>query len=378
MANEEHLEILKQGVEVWNKWREDNPDIRPDLSDADLEGADLSGADLREANLGGANLSEAGLRGANLRGADLEDAYLNDADLSQANLSGANLRNADFIDANLRGADLRDANLYIAILGNADLSDANLANANVGLTFLMGTKLAQTNFEGAVLFGASFSDVDLSVAVGLDKVRHDGPSSLGIDTLYKSGGMIPAEFLRGCGLPEDCITHFPSIIGALEPIQFYSCFISYSTKDEEFARRLYSRMRDEKLRVWFAPEEMKGGKLLHEQIEQAIQIHDRLLIILSEESMKSEWVKREIRNARRAEKKEDHRKLFPIRLVDYDAIENWKGFEGDGAEDLAFELGKFYIPDFSNWKDHDSFEKEFEKLLRDLRAEEKRQAGDRS
>jgi len=133
-------------------------------------------------------------------------------------------------------------------------------------------------------------------------------------------------------------------------------------------------MRDEKLRVWFAPEEMKGGRILHEQIEQAIQLHDRLLIILSEESMKSEWVKREIRNARRAEKKENRRKLFPIRLVDYESIENWKGFEGDGAEDLAFELGKFYIPDFSNWKDHDSFEKEFDRLLRDLRAEEKRQA----
>jgi hypothetical protein len=74
----------------------------------------------------------------------------------------------------------------------------------------------------------------------------------------------------------------------------------------------------------------------------------------------------------RAEKKEGRRKLFPIRLVDYRAIEDWKGFDGDGGEDLAFELGKFYIPDFSNWKDHDAFEREFAKLLRDLRAEERR------
>jgi CO dehydrogenase/acetyl-CoA synthase epsilon subunit len=100
-------------------------------------------------------------------------------------------------------------------------------------------------------------------------------------------------------------------------------------------------------------------------------VHDRLLIILSGESMKSEWVKREIRNARRAEKIENRRKLFPITLVDYQAIENWKGFDGDGGEDLAFELSRFYIRDFCNWKDQDSFEQEFAKLMRDLRAEER-------
>jgi hypothetical protein len=230
--------------------------------------------------------------------------------------------------------------------------------------------LAGANFEDAQIIRTSFSNVDLSVALNLDKVRHGGPSTIGIDTLYKSRGKIPVEFLRGCGIPDDFITFIPSHFGIQQAIQFYSCFISYSTRDEEFARRLYSRMRDEKLRVWFAPEDMKGGKLLHEQIEQAIQLHDRLLVVLSDESMASEWVKREIRNARRAEVREKRRKLFPIRLVDYKAIEDWKGFDGDGGEDLAFELSSYYIPDFSNWKDHDAFELEFAKLLRDLRAEE--------
>jgi len=67
MANEEHVKILKQGVEVWNKWREENPDvIIPDLS-----GANLSGAILREADLSEADLIRANLRGAILRGAIL-------------------------------------------------------------------------------------------------------------------------------------------------------------------------------------------------------------------------------------------------------------------------------------------------------------------
>jgi len=88
-------------------------------------------------------------------------------------------------------------------------------------------------------------------------------------------------------VPDDFIAFIPSHFGMQQAIQFYSCFISYSTRDEEFARRLYSRMRDEKLRVWFAPEEMKGGQKLYEQIERAIQLHDRLLLVLSESSMQS-------------------------------------------------------------------------------------------
>jgi hypothetical protein len=197
-----------------------------------------------------------------------------------------------------------------------------------------------------------------------------GPSTIGIDTLYKSGGKIPEIFLRNCGVPDEFITFFPSLIGAQQSVQFYSCFISYSTKDEEFARRLHSRMRAEKLRVWFAPEDIKGGEKIHEQIERAIQLHDRLLIVLSENSMQSEWVTTEIRNARKTEIKEKRRKLFPIRLVDFDAIREWECFDADVGKDLAVEVREYFIPDFSNWKDHDSFEASFRRLLKDLRAAE--------
>jgi uncharacterized protein YjbI with pentapeptide repeats len=363
MANKEHLKILKQGVEVWNKWRKDNSDIRPDLS---------------AANMSEENLSAANLQGVDLSNAELSISNLSNADFEGADVKGVTMRVANLTGANFAQATLQDADLIMANFTNADFSGVDCKSANLSRTSLVGAKFGGTildgaNFDGAQIGSTTLVDVDLSGGIGLEGVRHSGPSSVGIDTLYKSNGKIPVVFLRGCGVPEDFITFIPSILGALEPIQFYSCFISYSTKDEEFARRLYSRMRDEKLRVWFAPEDMKGGELLHEQIEQAIQLHDRLLVVLSEESMASDWVKREIRNARRAEKRENRRKLFPIRLVDFDPIADWKGFEGDGAEDLAFELGKFYIPDFSNWKtDHDAFEREFAKLLRDLRAEEQK------
>jgi hypothetical protein len=315
MANPEHLEILKRGAEAWNKWRHEHQDIRPDLRGADLRGADLSAADLSGADCRDASLAFADLRGADLCGADLYKADLFSVDLNYARLRGA-----------------------------------DLTSARLGLN--------------------AFVENDLSEVKGLEAVLHDTPSPIGIDTLYKSAGKIPEAFLRGCGVPDDFITFFPSLIGVQQAIQFYSCFISYSTRDEEFARRLYSRMRDEKLRVWFAPEDVKGGEKLYEQIERAIQVHDRLLIVLSEKSLQSKWVMTEIRRARKVELKESRRKLFPIRLVDYETLQAWECFDADTGEDLASEVRQYFIPDFSNWKEHDAFEKAFERLLRDLRAEE--------
>lgn len=129
-------------------------------------------------------------------------------------------------------------------------------------------------------------------------------------------------------------------------------------------------MRAEHMRVWFAPEDIKGGRKLHEQIDQAIQLHDRLLLILSEHSMQSEWVMSEIRRARRTEIEENRRKLFPIALIDFDKVKSWRCFDADIGKDLAIEVREYYIPDFSNWKDHDAFEAAFAKLVCDLKAEE--------
>jgi len=197
---------------------------------------------------------------------------------------------------------------------------------------------------------------------------HHRPSTVGVDTLVKSNGKIPALFLRGCGVPDSWIEYLPSLIGALQPFHFYSCFISYSTKDEEFAKRLHERMRTEELRVWFAPEDIKGGEKLHEQIEHAIQVHDRLLLVLSEQSIQSEWVTTELYNARQAEIKGNRRKLFPIRLCSIEMLKAWKCFDIDTGKDLAREVREYFIPDFSNWKDPDAFEVGFARLLRDLKA----------
>jgi hypothetical protein len=80
-----------------------------------------------------------------------------------------------------------------------------------------------------------FNDVDLSETVGLETCNHTEPSSIGIDTVFKSRGIIPEVFLRGAGVPEPFIANMKALVGAMSPVQFYSCFISYSTKDQDFA-----------------------------------------------------------------------------------------------------------------------------------------------
>jgi uncharacterized protein YjbI with pentapeptide repeats len=412
MDRDEALKLLKggpEGIDEWNRKRvfgEEIPSLlEADFCTADLRAADLRAADLRAAQLfcadlrcahltdailvaanlrsakfGGANLVAANLRGADLGGADLTAANLRGADLRGADLSRAHLSGAYLAEANLRGANLGSSNLIdsklrAADLSGADLTDANLRGAYLGGADLTATKLNHTILERTTLryaacYWTSFAGIDLSETKGLDSVHHRGPSTIGIDTLLLSRGKIPEAFLRGCGMPEYLIENQKALIGSMEPIQFYSCFISYSTKDEDFAKRLHSNMRDEGLRVWFAPEDIQGGKKVHEQIDEAIRLYDKLLLVLSKESMSSEWVKTEIRKARKAELGEQRRKLFPIRLVEFDVIREWVCFDADSGKDLAVEIREYFIPDFSNWKDHDSFEAAWTRLLEDLKAEE--------
>jgi hypothetical protein len=366
MANEEHLKIIKQGVEAWNKWRSTNLDIVPDFN-----GADLSGANLSLMNLIGADVKRADLSRAKLRGAKLNDANLSKAILAGADLAGADLTNANLNEAMLIMADLTGVRLSGAYLGEADLSGTTLAGAD-----LHGVKLIDTNLTGADLIGAHFTEalafgtifanVDLSTVEGIEAIEHEGPSTIGIDTIYRSKGKIPAQFLRGAGVPENFIEYMSSLVGTA--FEFYSCFISYSSKDQEFADRLFADLQKEGVRCWFAPHHVQAGKKLHEQIDVAIRLHEKLLLILSPDSINSEWVKTEIAKARKRESQEKKRVLFPVRLnISYEQLQGWECFDADRGKDSAREIREYYIPDFTKWKDHDRYLEEFKKLVRDLK-----------
>jgi TIR domain/Pentapeptide repeats (8 copies) len=306
MANPEHLQILKQGVEVWNQWRDEHRDITPDFSRTTLYGANLSMANFYEANL------------------------------SRANLRGASLSMANFSLANLRGA-----NLGGTIFFGAPLSEADLSNAELGST----------------VFSATYLDT----VQGLETCYHGGPSTLDHRTLVKSGPL-PLAFLRGCGLPEALIEYLPAILG--EPFQFYSCFISYASRDQAFAERLYADLQNKGVRCWFAPEDMKIGDRLRPRIDETIRLYDKLLLVLSKTSVASQWVEQEVETALARERQQKTTILFPVR-IDNTVMTLETGWP-------ALIRNTRNIGDFRRWKTHDVYQKAFDRLLRDLKAAEAR------
>lgn len=316
MANKEHVQILKKGVEAWKQWRDANPLTEPELHGVSLRRAGLGGAYLGGADLRGAYFREANLRGANLVGADLRGANFREAALMWANLSGANVCGAKFADS----------------------------------------------FIAYTIFG----DLDLSEAEGLEHVDHRGPSIIGLDTFYKSKGNIPETFLRGAGVPDNFIQYMHSLTG--QAFEYYSCFISYSSKDQEFADRIYADLQARGVRCWLATEDLKIGDPFRQVIDDAIRRYDKLMVVLSETSVASTWVESEVEAALERERRGVSTTLFPIRL-DEAVMKTDHAWAADIRR-------KRHMGDFSQWQDHNSYQKTFQRLLRDLQGAKGEEAKD--
>ena len=151
MANPEHVEILKQGVDVWNRWREDNPHENPDLKELKFRNKHLIGADF-----------------------------------NNSDLKGSKFRLAFMMNATLRGSDLRE-------------------------TIFQKMSLKGVDFSGVSIGSTLFINVDLSDSLGLELIKHRGPSYIDISTIIRSRGNIPQSFLRGCGIPNNFIEYISSL-----------------------------------------------------------------------------------------------------------------------------------------------------------------------
>jgi hypothetical protein len=255
------------------------------------------------------------------------------------------------------GANLKRASLAGAVLDTVNLSGASLSGALLTFTNISHVDFSETDLDGAELYETVLANVDLTGATGLETCRHAGPSSIDFRTLAKSHPL-PLVFLRGIGLPDNVIDYLPSLLS--QPIQYYSCFISYSSKDDDFAKRIHADLQSRGVRCWFAPHDLPiGGKILDE-IDAAIRLRDKVLLILSEHSIGSDWVEDEVKTAYEEERRRKQTMLFPIRLDDtvMETKEAW-------AAKLRADRN---IGDFRQWKDHDCYREVFERVLRDLTA----------
>lgn len=329
MANEEHVTVVLQGARAIAFWREKNPNDRLDLA-----GANLRRADLVRANLNGAIMADANLEWGDLRWADL----------IEADLSGARLSRADF----------HKADLFAARFPSANLSDANFEDANC----------QGVEFDSALFSHTRLLNTDLRGAKGLSATKHLGPSLIDSETLTKSGHM-PREFLRGCGLSESAIRAvYADDAEALATDlgtggDYYSCFISYSSEDGLFAEKLYIDLQERGVRCWYAPNDMKIGDRILDSIYDAIRQREKLLLVLSEHSVRSEWVRDEVERAFAEERDRSDIVVFPVRIDD--AVMN-----SDAAWARKIRDSR-HIGDFRQWDIEDRYQTSLQRLLRDLK-----------
>ncbi len=315
MATQEHLAVLYEGVNAWNEWRLHESVLRPDLSDVTLRECDLTWANLRGAIM----------RGADLISADMTEADLSEADLSEGCLRGASLRGAILDWAFLRSADLRGADLGGAMLSDANLSGADLSGADLSGAKLTGANLTGANFFGANLTGAvfleaqaaetKFGNVDMSEVVGLSTVRHSGPSSIGIDTVYRSHGEIPEVFMRGAGVPESFIGFVKSLEGQKQ--QMYACTISYAGADQRFCDRLYADLQARGIRTWYFPKHSKRSKEFFQEIQIYNRIFDKVIFVCSKHSLNPRSIVHEIDTNLKRERMEHKDVFYPVLLDDF-------------------------------------------------------------
>ena len=141
-------------------------------------------------------------------------------------------------------------------------------------------------------------------------------------------------------------------------VESYSCFISYGSQDKEFVERLYSDLQDVGIRCWLDSKELKIGDNIEVHINRAIRITDKVLLILSKDSVNSKWVQREIDGALRKESQLNRTILFPIRIDD--AI-----LQSYDQSSKRLVLSK-HIGDFTNWNNADGYRQAFSQLVRDL------------
>ena len=297
MSNREHLDIFLQGVDIWNQWRSEN---------RDEEDIDLSNEDFSNYNLYNADLSR--------------------TNLNFVNFTGATLNWADFFIASINGT----------------------------------------------IFGLT----DLSETTNLESVYHEGPSVLGFETLHLSKGNIPEKFLRGCGLSdweiESAKLYIPNLsneeinkivykiydLRATQSIQISPLFISYSHADSDFVDTLEKSLIAKGVRFWRDIHDMQAGRI-ETQIDRAIRQNPTVLLILSKNSMSSDWVQHEVRKARELEKELGSDALCPIALD-----EGWKSSRW--PQRVMEQVMEYNILDFSKWEDESTFQAKFVKLLSGL------------
>lgn len=332
-----------------------------------------------------ADFSNSEIRNIDLSGLDLTcetfDGSFNTrfikSDLRGSNFSGCNLVAVDFASANLRGAkiknaEMRKSNLYNALLEGTNLTGSNLSRGNLYSAELVGTVVDDVNFTKAQFGQTSIARLDLSKANNLNEATHRQTSPIDSEALRLTGLGLRHQpdsrrreifrFLANTGMSDETLSLFRSSVS--KPYEFFSVFISHSSKDKKFAKKIYGDLQAAGINCWFDEHEILPGHDILDEIDKGIRIWEKMVLICSKNSLSPQsswWVEQEIERA--LSKERSARKaglpckptLIPIAIDNY-LNSGWQSRYK--ASVVALHVG-----DFRRWKDSRAYSISLQRLI---------------
>ena len=283
----------------------------------------------------------------------MEKCFAMEANFTKANLQQISARAGHFASAIFEGA----------ILPGAGLQDAYLSGTNFTSAWLEGADLTT-----ATLGQTHFVDCDLSNVVGLETCTHEAHSFIDFRTLQQCKQYLPKPFLLGCGLTDLIVDYIPSLFDGA--INYYSCFLSHSHADKEFARLLYAKLQEHDIRCWMDERQMLPGDDPHDRIQEGIKLWDKFILCCSRKSLTSWWGDSELNRAFMKEQtltREKGRKVVVLIPLDLDGFL----FSQEWASGKSEEVRSRMVGDFTSWRiDQAKFETELDRVVKALRSDD--------
>jgi hypothetical protein len=370
MVEEALMGLLRQGVHVWNDWRNQHLEVaHPDLTKCDLSGLSLSGADFS-----GANLNFARLSGTDLKNANLRKANLSYADISQANLYKADLSGAIIMYASFTSADLSYANLSYTSLVETDFVEAKLHCTNLQDANLTGSALFGTLFLEAEVSGVDFTDtmmcqtvlasIDFSKAGGFHSVIHRGPSHISVDTLMTSRAVLPDVFLRGLGIPENFIQSLQALPTSMKNLPW--AYVIHSQWERNIAMRLHTDLQHFGMRCWLFEYSVDSQGNWLQSVDDTYVLKtmlqdDRFILLCTKRVLESPWLRPFLLTVQQREAKVGHT-LLVLCQMDNALVEM------DTPEVVALR-STYPVVDFTQWQKKEAYEESILQLLIVLQAQ---------
>jgi len=288
MTAEDFQDLFYKGSDAWNDWRKKFPHINPSFAGLYLDEMDFS----PEFNLTGVNFHTCHLKAVSFFGTNLERAIFSEAFLSRVRFQHCNMKWVDF--------------------RKSQISNSIFWSSNLEWVDFTGSFMPGSDFTSAILGKTIFGSIDLTQCKGLANVTCLAPCVVGIDTVLLSRGSIPIGFLEKNQVGKSAMDFVKKVKQI--PNTFYTCFVSYSSKDRLFVNKLIAELSDEGINCWVDKSNLKIGEPFPQMIKEAIASFDKFIVIVSRNSIESKWVLQEMEYAKSINNLKQQPFIFPLLL----------------------------------------------------------------